>query len=248
MQEFISLFEEQTLFTFLLLFARFVAFVAFMPVLGHKAVLPKVRVIIAFYFAVFMFPMIQTVNMTEEQFILALVSEITLGLVSSFLVQIIFSAVSIMGDLISYATALSMANMFDPASGSQKSVISRLLYMIALMVYFQTDMYDVTIMLLLNSFDSVHLGGFNLYDYDGLLLAIKEIRNMFAFAFSFALPLFFIGFILDAYYSYGTRSMPAFSPFVITFQLKFAIIFLFLIFSMEIFVDSFKEYFFAKIL
>ena len=39
------------------------------------------------------------------------------------------------------------------------------------------------------------------------------------------LPLFFISFILDVYYGYGTKSMPAFSPFVITFQLKFALIF-----------------------
>ncbi len=69
---------------------------------------------------------------------------------------------------------------------------------------------------------------------------------MFAFAFTFALPLFFIGFILDVYYGYGTKSMPAFSPFIITFQLKFALIFLFLIFGLEIFFDAFTNYFISK--
>jgi flagellar biosynthetic protein FliR len=248
MQELISLFDDNTLFTFLLLFARMVAFVAFMPVFGHKTVPAKIRVIIAFYFTVFVFPMVDMVDMTEQQFLLGLISEITLGLVTSFLIQIMFNAVTIIGDLIAYSTALSMANMFDPASGTQQSVVSRLLYMVALMIYFQTNMYELTIMLLLDSFGTIQLGHFNLYDYDGLSLAIKEITGMFAFAFAFALPLFFIGFILDIYYSYGTRSMPAFSPFVITFQLKFAIIFLFLIFGMDIFVESFKEYFFSKTL
>lgn len=69
---------------------------------------------------------------------------------------------------------------------------------------------------------------------------------MFTFAFAFALPLFFIGFIMDVYYGYGTRSMPAFSPFVITFQLKFALIFIFLIFGMELFAQAFTEYFITK--
>ena len=62
----------------------------------------------------------------------------------------------------------------------------------------------------------------------------------------FALPLFFISFILDIYYGYGTKSMPSFSPFVVTFQLKFALIFVFLIFGMEMLTEAFTEYFITK--
>jgi flagellar biosynthetic protein FliR len=58
--------------------------------------------------------------------------------------------------------------------------------------------------------------------------------------------LFFIAFILDIYYGYGTKSMPAFSPFIVTFQLKFLLVFLFMMFGFEIFVQSFKDYFIAK--
>ncbi|MFW3405197.1 flagellar biosynthetic protein FliR, partial [Aliarcobacter butzleri] len=69
---------------------------------------------------------------------------------------------------------------------------------------------------------------------------------MFSFAFTFALPLFFIGFIKDVYYGYDTKSMPAFSPFIITLQLKFALIFIFLILGKEIFADIFTNYFINK--
>jgi flagellar biosynthetic protein FliR len=51
---------------------------------------------------------------------------------------------------------------------------------------------------------------------------------------------------MDIYYGYGTKSMPAFSPFVITFQLKFALIFVFLILAMEVFTDSFTNYLITK--
>jgi flagellar biosynthetic protein FliR len=107
-------------------------------------------------------------------------------------------------------------------------------------------MYEMTLVILVKSFSMINLGSFDIFSYDGIQLAIDEIKRMFTFAFAFALPLFFIGFILDVYYGYGTRSMPAFSPFVITFQLKFALIFIFLILGLEIFTESFTEYFISK--
>lgn len=104
----------------------------------------------------------------------------------------------------------------------------------------------MTFVILVKSFSMIHLGYFDIFSYNGIQIIIDEINRLFAFAFAFALPLFFIAFILDLYYGYGTRSMPAFSPFVITFQLKFAIIFIFMIFGMEIFTQSFTNFFIQK--
>lgn len=247
MEAFFSLFNSEIVFHFLLLLARILAFVAFMPVFGHTAISPIIRVALAFFITVFIFPLVSiNSNINEENFLISILSEITLGLVASMFINIIFSAVKIIGDFIGYSTALSMAMMFDPATGSQEGLISKLLFWIALMVFFQTGMYEMTIVILLKSFTIIHLGTFDIFSYDGIQIAIDEIKRMFAFAFAFALPLFFIGFIMDVYYGYGTKSMPAFSPFVITFQLKFALIFLFLILGMEIFTETFTNYFISK--
>ena len=248
MQELISLFDQQTVFAFLLLLARILAFMAFMPIVGHKTVNPTIRIAVSFYMTLFLFPLIDhnATVITQDTFLLALISEITLGLVASFLVQIIFSAVQIVGDLIGYATALSMANMFDPTTGTQQGIISRFLYLIILVIYLESGMYEITLYILATSFGHITLGNFDLFSYDGILYASQEINRMFAFAFSFAFPLFFIGFILDVYYGYGTKSMPSFSPFVVTFQIKFTLIFLFMMFGLEIFADSFTTYFIDK--
>jgi len=250
MEALVSLINQPTILAFLLLLARILSFMAFMPIFGHKSVNKTTRIALSFYFSIFLFPLINYDNsvLSEQTFILSLLSEITLGLVGSFLIQIIFSAVQIVGDLIGYATTLSMANMFDPTTGTQQGIISRFLYMIVLVLYFQTGMYEVTLLMLNQSFGTISLGTFNLFDYDGVTFAIKEITNMFAFAFSFAFPLFFIGFIMDIYYGYGTKSMPAFSPFVITFQIKFTLIFVFMMLGLEIFADTFKAYFMNKFL
>ena len=247
MEAFLSLLNEETLFQFLLLFARIISFVAFMPVFGHAAINPTVRIAFAFYITIFIFPLVGvSTNITQDNFLLGLVSEITLGLVAAMFVNIIFSAVRIIGEFVEYSTALSMAAMFDPTTGSQEGIIAKLLYWVALMLFFQTGMYEMTLVILVKSFSIIHLGTFDIFSYDGIQLAIDEVKRMFTFAFAFALPLFFIGFILDVYYGYGTKSMPSFSPFVITFQLKFALIFIFLIFGMETFAEAFTDYFIDK--
>jgi len=247
MQALISLLNDDVVFPFLLLLARIVSFVAFMPVFSHKAVPGRIRIAFAFFLTVFLFPLIDIQNtVTQDMFVEGLIREITLGLVASFFVSIVFSAITIIGDLVGYATALSMAMQFDPASGTQQGVIGRLLYMIVLVLFFETGMYEVTLVILAQSFDLIHLGQFDIFSYDGISIAIEEVKRMFAFAFSFAFPLFFIGFILDIYYGYGTKSMPSFSPFIITFQLKFALIFLFMMFGMQIFAENFKMYFLSK--
>jgi flagellar biosynthetic protein FliR len=107
-------------------------------------------------------------------------------------------------------------------------------------------MYEVTLLMLGQSIGMIHLGTFNLYDYNILQMAAAEIKHMFIFAFAFAFPLFFIGFVLDIYYGYGTKSMPAFSPFVVTFQIKFALIFFFLMLGLDIFATSLEQYFIGK--
>ncbi|MEA3315051.1 MAG: flagellar biosynthetic protein FliR [Campylobacterota bacterium] len=245
MQELISLLNEQVVFAFLLLLARVLSFMAFMPIFGHKTVNPTVRIAISFYFSLFLFPFVDYSHLTmdESRFMLALFSEITLGLVASFLVQIVFSAVQIIGDMVGYATGLSMANMFDPTTGTQQGIISRILYLIILVIYLETGMYELTLYLLGTSVDKILLGEFYLFDYNGIAYAVKEMNNMFAFAFAFAFPLFFIGFIMDVYYAYGTKSMPAFSPFVITFQIKFTLIFIFMMLGFDIFIEQFTKYF-----
>ena len=249
MQSLVELLNQNFIYTFLLLFARILSFMAFMPIFAHTSVTPTIRITISFYMALFMLPLVDTnsINISNDIiFIKSIIGEITLGFIAATLVQIIFSAVQIIGDLVGFATALSMANMFDPATGTQQGVVSRFLFMLVLVLYFQTGMYEVTLLMLGSSFSMIHLGAFNLFDYNIVSMAITEINNMFIFAFAFAFPLFFIGFVLDIYYGYGTKSMPSFSPFVLTFQIKFTLIFVFLMLGLDMFATSFQNYFINK--
>ncbi len=247
MEALLSLLNEDIVYQFLLLLGRILGFVAFMPIFGHSAINSTIRIAFAFYLTIFIFPLVDvSTSITEDTFIIGLISEVTLGLVASVLINVIFSAVKIIGDFIGYSTALSMAMLFDPTTGSQEGLISKFLTWVVIILFFETGMYEMTLVILVKSFSMIHLGNFDIFSYNGIQLAIDEVKRMFAFAFAFALPLFFIGFIMDIYYGYGTKSMPSFSPFVITFQLKFALVFIFLILGMEVFTEAFTSYFISK--
>ncbi|OCL82948.1 flagellar biosynthetic protein FliR [Arcobacter porcinus] len=244
MEAFLSLLNSDVVLKFSLLFARVASFVAFMPVFGHTGISPTIRVAFAFYLVIFLFPFVGDIKyVSDVHFLKSILAEISLGLVAAMLFNVILSSVRVIGELIEYSTALSMAMMFDPATGSQQGLISKLLYWIALVLFFQSGLYETTLVMLAKSFSMVHLGAFDLFSFDGITMAIGEVNRMFAFAFTFALPLFFIGFIMDVYYGYGTKSMPAFSPFIITFQLKIILIFSFLIFGLEVLNESLVNYF-----
>ncbi|MGE3300418.1 MAG: flagellar biosynthetic protein FliR, partial [Arcobacter sp.] len=76
MEAFLSLLNEDILYQFLLLFARILTFVAFMPVFGHAAISPTIRIAFAFYISIFIFPLIDVAtNVTQENFIISLISE-----------------------------------------------------------------------------------------------------------------------------------------------------------------------------
>ena len=214
MEAFLSLLNESVVYTFLLLLARILAFVAFMPIFSDAAVSVTIRIAFAFYMTVFLFPIVDvTTAITQETFIIGLISEITLGAVAAIFFHVMFAAIRVIGDFVGYSTALSMAMMFDPSTGSQEGLVSKLLYWIIIAFFFQTGMYEMTIVMLVKSFSMVHLGSFDIFTYDGVQIAIDEIKRMFTFAFAFALPLFFIGFIIDLYYGYGTKSMPSIFTF-----------------------------------
>lgn len=247
MEALLSLLNEDILYTFLLLFARIAAFMAVLPIFEHQSFPLRTRAALSLFLTIFLFAIVEPVStVSESTFILALISEVTLGLIAGMLINVIFDAVKIIGEFVGYATALSMANMFDPASGTNLGIIAKFLFYISLAIFFEAGLYEMTIVMLVKSFSMVNLGTFDIFSFDGISILISEINRMFAFAFSFAFPLFFIGFIMDIYYGYGTKSMPAFSPFVITFQLKFAIIFIFMMFGLDIFSENFVNYFIQK--
>jgi flagellar biosynthetic protein FliR len=244
MDEFLKLFDLSILYPFLLLLARILSFMAFMPIFSHLSIPIRVKVVFSLYLGFFLYPLIELPTIIDEDlFIIAILSEIALGFIAASLLHIVFASIKVAGELVSYAAALSMAQMFDPGSGTQATLVSRFFDYIVIVVFFATGMHEIMLMGIAKSFEHVQLGAFVAQDYDVVNLLIIELKRMMLFAFSISLPVFFISMSMDMFFGYATRSMPQFSVFVVTFQLKFMLIFFVMTYIIAILVDKFKVYF-----
>src|SRR5690606_9905393 len=61
--------------------------------------------------------------------------QIVIGMAMGFTMRIVFAAVNMAGELIGLQMGLSFASFFDPASGGNTSVMSRLLNTLAMLIF-----------------------------------------------------------------------------------------------------------------
>ena len=53
--------------------------------------------------------------------------------------------------------------MFDPTTGSQEGLISKTSLLDSINVFFQTGMYEMTLVILVKSFSMINLGSFDIF-------------------------------------------------------------------------------------
>lgn len=110
----------------LLIFARFLGFVKFAPVISRKEVPALVKIALAFLFTI-IFTSILKVEAPPEgtSLILSIILNLVCGSIIGFIAQCIFATVSAAGDIMNMQMGLSSAVMFDQSTKSQSSIIGR---------------------------------------------------------------------------------------------------------------------------
>jgi flagellar biosynthetic protein FliR len=88
--------------------------------------------------------------------------EIMIGAILGFTVRLFLASVQIMGQLAGFQMGFSVANVLDPMSGTQVSVLAQFCYLMALLVMFSVGGHLVFFEALADSFRLLPVGGFTL--------------------------------------------------------------------------------------
>lgn len=118
---------------FMVVFIRMSAFIAFVPFFNNQNYIMQVKVGIAFFMSVLLFPVIDTAswhmpNNTAE-FIFIVSQEMLVGVLIGLTFLIILFGLQLAGRMVGFQMAFSMANVVDATFGSQSNVLSVLLVM-----------------------------------------------------------------------------------------------------------------------
>lgn len=154
---------SQHLEGFLLAFFRLGAALAWAPVLGHRSVPLPHRAALAAALALIVTPALgapaRPADLDALGWIVAIAGEVLVGLAIGFVARLVVAAAEIAGELIGFEMGLTIGTVYDPATGGNEGMVTRLLNTVALLLFLTVNGHHVLIRAAAVSFDRLRLGG-----------------------------------------------------------------------------------------
>lgn len=213
---------------------RLVAFFVVAPPFAYKAFPGTVKVALGIALAIGVAPRVTAGYATLDTgaFLVALVTQLVVGLALGFLVFLVFAAVQSAGSLIDLFGGFTLAQAFDPQSQVNGAQFTRLFQMTALALLFASGGYQLIVAGLVRSFDAVPLvsadgspAGFAFGGFAGVL--VQALTQMFLATLQIAGPLVVVLFLADVGLGLLTRVAPALNAFQMGFPIKIGLTVLF---------------------
>lgn len=210
-------------------FCRTMAVLSAAPVLGENMMPITVRVLLALVLAVVLMPMAQpaiAIDPFSMHGIVATVEQAVIGFVLGLAFHLTMSAIMVLGFLVSSQMGLAMAVMNDPMNGQSSDVVSSLLYMMCILVFFSIDGHLVITGVLGASFKAWPVGeGLAMLKLQTLPLSVAWV---FSAALLLALPVVFSTVVVQ----FGAGLLNRVAPALNLFSLGFAIVTVFGLFML----------------
>lgn len=219
--EIVQYLGEENVFKFVLLFARMSGLVAFFPFFGHMQIPVVVKTAIVFFLTLFLYPYasLAPISPLILEVLFAFLMELLLGFIAGAMVYLVFAALGLAGQQISFVMGFSMASVIDPQTGINTPIIGQLLMTLALVVFLAFDGHHLILLFYHYSLSELPLGAFypepNIWTY-----VSKAVLSMFLLGFIFSFPIKALSLLSDIIFGMLMKTMPQFNLLVVGFPIK----------------------------
>lgn len=216
-------FLTRGVFAFILVFARLGAAITIMPGVGDSFTPQNIRLYIALGLSLVMAPLVQPylpdpIPGTLMLFIL-IVMEFIAGLFIGTVARIFMAAMDVAGMLVSLASGLGNAQLFNPASATQGSLMGAFFSVAAVMVLFAANLHHLLFYGLVGSYELFPVGA--IPDPGSMAeIVARALAASFMIGFQVAAP--FLVMSLLVYIGMGVlaRLMPQVQVFLLAIPLQ----------------------------
>ena len=242
--DFISFFGQEYVINFFLLYIRFSALLVFLPIFSHMSIPARVKALFAFYFTVMFYNQIPPLALpnTFIELVFMILSEIFLGLIVGFILQLIIAMLAYAGEQVSFIMGFTMASVMDPQTQTSTPLMSSFLSLIALMLLLMLNVHHAMIEFMYESLQSIGLGHFypqgTVFEY-----IIHEFGTLFIMGLTIAFPILALSLLVDIIFGMLMKTMPQFNLLVIGFPIKIAVSFTVLMAVLSAMMLLFQEEF-----
>lgn len=210
-------------FAFMIIFVRFGTAMMIMPGIGDSFVPANIRLYYALGLSLVVAPVMQPLvpdPIPAFNILLPLlVIEFITGLFIGTIARILMMALDTGGMLISLASGISNAQVFNPSLAVQGSVFGAFLSVTGVTLLFVTNLHHLLLHGLVESYQMFPIGG--LPDTGSMAeLMAKAVSASFVTGFQIALPFVIISLVLYVGMGVLTRLMPQLQVFMIAIPLQ----------------------------
>lgn len=222
----------------ILIFIRIVTFFACINVIFPSGTPRVFKVMFSVFIAFIISPFVHsdaTVHSLTQLIEYSLIETLN-GLVLGFITNICFNSLKITGSLIDQQLGLSMANIYDPTTHTQTTLVQNILYWIGMMVFFSMNGHHQLIQGIENSFNLVKIGHSIIngnFDY-----IINVFVQCFIIGFKISIPMILSLIITELITGLISKSVPQINIMSVGGPLKLLIGIIFLIMALPFIVNK----------
>lgn len=204
----------------LLVFARSIAFVSIAPLTGHKSNPVLVKICFAILLTLMIFPNLQTPSVYPKNhlFIFQIVMNVMVGLLVGWVATLMLEIARAAGEMINMQMSLQAANLFDPGSQTQTTIIGRFFEMMAMVIFITVGGMEKVIEGLSLSYQQFPI---ILYSIDlNLPKMLSATSSVLGLGFLIVSPIVMILLVIDLILGLMSRAAPQINAFQISFSIK----------------------------
>jgi flagellar biosynthetic protein FliR len=202
--------------------ARVSGWLTFTPFLGHAAIPPSVKAILTLGLTVLLYPVVAAGAPAPGSPMpgpLVIAGELVVGMIMGLCMQLVFEGIQLGGTVIGTQLGFSMANLIDPMSQMETTVVAVFHQTIALLMFLQMDVHHSLVQALARSFRYLPAGtAFRLGVPAPQLL--HAAAGMWLVALEIAAPVMLATMLTDMTLAFISRTSPQLPVMLVGFSVK----------------------------
>ncbi|MBR9856993.1 MAG: flagellar biosynthetic protein FliR [Gammaproteobacteria bacterium] len=201
-------------------FCRLAAFFWVMPLFGDGYISPQIRLLFALMLSMVLMPLLPLGPAVDPfSFATAVLTleQLLFGALLALMLQILFTVVTMAGQILSMQMGLAMAVMNDPVNGGSAPLIGQLLWLFVALLFLSWNGHLLAIDIIVESFRTWP-AGHSLYELD-LDLLIRLFGWMFGAALLLSLPAVIAMLLVNVTFGVMNRSAPSLNIFALGFPM-----------------------------
>lgn len=224
-------------------FLRIGAMLVAAPLFGSGAVSTRIRLSLGLLLTIIVVPLLPPVPAVDPlsgEALMIAVQQILVGVVTGFIIQLVFGALTIAGESVAMSMGLGFAQMQDPVSGVSAPVVSQFYAYAGMLIFLALNGHLMLIELIVQSFQTLPIGAEGI-GKEAFWQVITWGSEMFRGAVLIALPIVTAMLLINLGKGVISRAAPQLHIFAVGFPVMILMGTILLIYTMPMFLPIFSE-------